>query len=315
MELLWRRQALQWPMMRAGLDGLQRSLARSFDIGGSRVFVQCNPARAASAGARIDAASLAARPCFLCRKNRPNEQEAVTYGNGWVILCNPMPIFDPHFTVVIEEHVPQRVLSALPTMMALTRDTGGRFTVFYNGPRCGASAPDHLHIQAVPSGATPFETELGVFSGAEGDAFGRDWVEWLTGGPARLGVSRVGRRPTVFLTGRDEASVRDGLVRAIKVLGDIQPAEPEPMLNLFVAYAEPDWLIWYHPRQAHRPSCFGHGPQQYLISPGAADLAGVLIVPRRDDFERITAEDIASVFNEVLLTPSAFAQLRDRLRG
>ncbi len=315
MASLWRHQAADWPMMKAGLDGLRRSLSRSFDVGGSQVLAQCNPARIASAGAKVDAASLAARPCFLCGKNRPSEQESIAYRDGWVILCNPMPIFDPHFTVVSEKHVPQRILPALPTMLSLARDTGGRYTVFYNGPLCGASAPDHLHVQASPFGASPFEAELDRELRGQGDGNGQGWIEWLGTAPVRLGVSRPSHRPTVFFIGHDEAALRESVVRSIEALGSIHPTSPEPMLNLFVAFANDRWIIWYYPRRAHRPSCFGHGPDHFLISPGAADLAGVMILPRSTDFERLTAGDVAKVFEEVLLSPEAFARFRDRLRG
>jgi len=315
MDALWRQQSARWAMMKTGLDGLKRSSSRWFDVNGSQVLAQCNPARVKSAGAKVDAASLAARPCFLCASNRPAEQESIPYRDGWVVLCNPMPIFDPHFTVVAENHVPQRIIPALPTMLGLSHDTGGRFTVFYNGPLCGASAPDHLHVQAAPSGASPFEAELAEELNRKGEDSGQGWIEWLRSSPVRLGVSRAGRRPAVFLTGQDEASVREAARHAIEVLGEVHPAEPEPMLNLFVAFTAGRWSVWFYPRRAHRPSCFGHGPEQCLISPGAADLAGILILPRPTDFERITADDVASVFGEVLLTPQAFARLRDRLRG
>ena len=237
-EVLWRRQCEQWPMLKEGLAHLKQADTRAFDVAGSRVKAQCNPSRVLSASAKVDAASLAQRPCFLCEANLPIEQRAVAYGSDWLILCNPMPIFDPHFVIATRDHQPQRLQAGLPTLLELARDLGGRYSVFYNGPMCGASAPDHLHLQAAPTGATPFENELAASLCAEHRNNGQRWIEWLQNGPVQLGISGPGRRATVVLISADIAMLTETLERVLAAMDSIHPAEPEPMVNLFATFLD-----------------------------------------------------------------------------
>ncbi len=310
---LWRRQCVEWPQLNAGLAALKQSLTRTFDVGGSRVMTQWNPARVVSTSAKVDAASLAARPCFLCSANRPPQQRGLVYRQGWLILCNPAPIFDPHFTIVSTAHEPQLIGPHLATMLSLARDLHGHYTVFYNGPLCGASAPDHMHFQAAPAGGTPFEAELAAQLCADRNQNGQRWIEWIRRDTVRLGVTRPSRRPVVLVVGAEAEAMARCLHEVVDALGAVHPVEPEPMLNLFVTWAEDRWLAWVYPRRAHRPTLYGHGPDEYLISPGAVDLAGLLITPRQTDFERIEAATIERVYEQVLLSPGKFAQIRDRL--
>lgn len=311
---LWRRDAAGWPMLADGIARLRASRRRSFRLDGMAVEALCNPARIRSASARVDAASLAARPCYLCPDRLPAEQHAVPYGDAWLILCNPAPLSEPHFTIVSQRHEPQRVDAAMETMLDLVRDLDGTHTVFYNGPGCGASLPDHLHLQAMPAHVMPFERELAGELCQQAERAQR-WLHWVATGRVRVGVTAPGRRPAVVLVGQERESVRDALVEAIAALGEVQPAEPEPMLNLFTAYADENWLAWFFPRGAHRPSCYGDGSDDFLISPGAVDLAGTLITPRPQDFERLDERMIQTVYDDVLLPPDRFASLRERLSG
>jgi len=313
--LLWRRQSTDWDALQAGLADLAQSLTRTFEVTGSRVVAQCNPARTRSASAKIDPASLAARPCFLCGANLPPMQRAVAYRDGWLVLCNPAPIFDPHFTIVSEEHEPQRIMPWVGLLLDLARDLEGHYTVFYNGPLCGASAPDHMHLQASPVGATPFENELAAALCADKNTNGQRWIEWLRLDPVRVGLTRPSHRPAVLFVAQAEEPLVQAIQEVIRMLGTIHPAEPEPMLNLFATFADERWLVWLYPRRAHRPRCYGEKPDEFLVSPGAIDLAGLLITPRREDFERINASVIASVFDEVLLSRGDFAELRNRLQA
>lgn len=312
-QALWRRQLAEWPMLRKGLDGLRQSKTRTFNVAGSQVVIQFNPVRAGSASAKVDAASLAARPCFLCPENRPAEQRAVEYGRDWMVLCNPFPIFDPHFTIINREHAPQRLASCAETILKLAHDFQGCYSVFYNGPLCGASAPDHLHLQASPAGVTPFERELAAELCVDRARNGHRWIDWVRAGDVQVGITTPGRRAAVVMIGHAADTVRETLDEVLTLLGQIRPAEPEPMMNLFAEFVDGRWLIWLYPRQAHRPSNYGKDPDQFLVSPGAADLAGLLITPKKEDFDRMTAEDIKRFYDEVLLSPDSLAILRDRL--
>lgn len=307
-EALWRRQADEWPRLAKGLAALRAARVRSLSRNGAQLRVQCNPARIVSTGAKMDAASIAARPCFLCPANLPPEQLAVPWGDDWLILCNPAPIFDPHFVISRNCHEPQRIGAALGVVLDLSRDLAGAYTVFYNGPRSGASAPDHIHIQAVRADVLPFEVEL-----IDGLSAGAGWIETLRDRPARLAVTREGRRPAVALTGGDRAALIAAVEDVVRVLGDVHPTEPEPMLNLFARHTGQGWLVYLFPRYAHRPACYGTGPGQFVISPGSVDLGGVMIAPRPEDFERLTAEQAVALLDEVLLPPDLFARVRKRL--
>jgi hypothetical protein len=155
---LWARQAAKWPRLADGLAALRSARVRSFEVGGSTILAQCNPARIVSTRARLDPASVAARPCFLCPASLPAEQLAIAYRDEWLMLCNPAPIFDPHFVISNIRHEPQRILPVIDVVLDLARDLAGEYTIFYNGPRCGASAPDHVHLQAIKGGVLPFSS-------------------------------------------------------------------------------------------------------------------------------------------------------------
>jgi len=312
--VLWRSQSRQWPMLREGIDHLRAAETRRFDVGGAQVVAQCNTARIRSAAAQVDPTSLRERPCFLCEANLPPEQQAIAYAGCWLILCNPMPIFEPHLVLVTRDHQPQRLEPALDTLLTLARDLAGSFTVFYNGPQCGASAPDHLHLQASPAGAMPFENELaGALCAERHSVTNHRWIDRLWTEPVQLGLGWSGYRPVVVMIGEQADALRAGLSRVLDALAQVQPADPEPMVNLFATFNANRWLIWLFPRRAHRPSCYGQEADCFLVSPGAADLGGLLMTPRPADFKRIDAATIETIYREILLTPDQFAALRDHL--
>lgn len=295
---LWDAQKREWPMMAKGVEFLARSEVREVEHGGLRCRLQFNPGRVASASARVDAKSIAERPCFLCEKNRPSEQRGIDAGDGFVFLCNPMPIFDPHFTVPTLEHRPQRIASCLAKMLELAERLTGEFTVFYNGPKCGASAPDHLHLQASPQGKTPFETQLV----ADYPGF-IDWQnrEGETELSVEVGVTADPEPPAVVIAGHDRALVQQRAEQVIAQLADKFPADPEPMLNALALSSNGKLHVVLFPRTSHRPSNFGHGPapQEALVSPGLVDMLGLLITPRREDFDALTGEAVAKIYGEV----------------
>ena len=307
---LWHRQPADWPLLADGLAAFREASRCSWPVGDALVTVQCNQARLASASARIDPNWLAQRPCQLCPDQRPSQQKAIEYRQDWLILCNPAPLFDPHFTVISRSHQPQRLTPALGIMLDLAHDLEGAYTVFYNGPSCGASLPDHLHVQAAPTGALPCERELASRICGNDGRLERRWIDWVRYEPVRVGMTPQSYRPAVILFGDDRDVLGEGVESVLAVLNEIQPAEPEPMVNLLVTFTEDRWIIWMFPRQAHRPSCYGSEPDQFLISPGSVDLAGLLIVPRPADFDRLSPAVIRDIYEQVLLPPEKYACLR-----
>ncbi len=291
---LWDAQKREWPMMARGVDFLAQSEVREVTYDGLCCRLQFNPGRVASASAKVDAKSIAERPCFLCEVNRPKEQRGIDAGDDYVFLCNPMPIFEPHFTVPTLKHRPQRIHTCLPKLIELAERLTGEFTFFYNGPKCGASAPDHLHLQASPQGATPFEHQL-----LKGE---NHLINW--GSPeddVTLGITADPEPPAIVIKGSDLAAVLDRTIRTIAHLAERFPADPEPMLNALATQHEDTMYAVLFPRVSHRPSHFGHGPapQEVLVSPGLVDMLGLLITPRREDFDHLTGETIAKIYREV----------------
>lgn len=306
----WARQGGTWSMFSEGLTALRSARSKTFQIGGARVVVQCNAARVTNVSAKVDPKSIAERACFLCTSNRPAEQEGYTYRDEWLILCNPSPLFEPHYTIITKAHVPQRVLPAIDLLIEVTRDLAGKYTVFYNGPGSGASAPDHLHLQAGPTAAMPFEADLLDTIDDDPDA---TWLDWIVDGVVRIAVTRPDRWAAVVLTSPDGKAMADTLRRVIATLGVVRPAEPEPMLNLFGTFRDNRWIVWLFPRGNHRPRVFGDNHDHLLISPGAVDMNGLLISPRPHDYERLTPELIGSIYDDVTLSPEHREALRAEL--
>jgi ATP adenylyltransferase/5',5'''-P-1,P-4-tetraphosphate phosphorylase II len=147
-EQLLIRQKELWPKLKKSYEAVTQALVRTVDCNSFSVKLQFNPRRIVSSGAKVDPAAIAARPCFLCPANLPESQLGILYHRKFLILCNPFPIFSSHFTISSLDHRPQAVEEDLDVFLHLARGLAPSFAVFYNGPQCGASAPDHLHLQA-----------------------------------------------------------------------------------------------------------------------------------------------------------------------
>ncbi|MHB8090892.1 MAG: DUF4922 domain-containing protein [Syntrophales bacterium] len=288
---LLKKQKKNWPALAKGYAALEKSLTREIDGGNWRVQIQCNPRRMVSSGAKLDPESIKKRPCFLCPQNLPAEQEAILYRNNYNVLCNPAPIFPGHLTIAAIRHAPQSLSENLELLLLLADDLGPGMTVFYNGPRAGASAPDHLHFQAAPCGFMPIEKEaLAPENRSEAKV---DGVEiFRTEGLAR-GV--------LVIRGSSDSAVSGAVTRILRILGSrMTVSAGEPPLNIFCTRTEEGWQLLLFPRLKHRPDAFfREGDDQLVVSPGAADMGGVIIAPRERDFHALTAETVASIYREV----------------
>lgn len=296
------RQRRDWRMARDGYAALDRVQTRGLSLASFDVRLQFNPARIVSSGAKVDPASIAKRPCFLCPANLPPEQRAVTFADRWQVLVNPFPILPAHFTVPTREHVPQRVEDALVPMLQLSASLGEGFVVLYNGPRCGASAPDHLHLQIGNAGFLPIESQL-------------DELATRFGEHVSAGIVAIHSPPRrLFLI---ESSDKWGAAGLFSRVVAALPREEghEPLMNV-LCWSRPAGLrVALVPRAKHRPACyFAEGDGRMLISPGAVDVGGVIVLPVQQDFERLTARVLEQVLAEVFLDASAFSGVVDRLR-
>ena len=260
-------------------------------------LTQFNPARLVSTGAKIDKATLAKRPCFLCEKNRPKEQIVLPFGNGFDILVNPFPILPVHFTIPSRHHQLQEIAENYVQIHRLLR-AYPQLMIFYNGPKCGASAPDHLHFQAGTSGILPLQRDwqrlretsvpLLKLNGTEGIYEIKDYIC-----PAFAIVSQ---------TEMNNVKLFSYLYEALPLKDD----ETEPMMNIVAWRSEEGFVSVVFPREKHRPDCYSvEGEAQCLVSPGSLDMAGLLILPRQRDFEQMTAERAEAILREVSLSDEA----------
>lgn len=279
----------RWPLAAANYAGLGATERKVFQLGDFPCAVQFNPARIVSTGAATDKKSIESRPCFLCKENRPEEQITGPETEGWEMLMNPFPIFPVHFTFPFVKHEPQ---GEIPLEMVAIAEKMPDLAIFFNGARAGASAPDHAHMQGV------LKWELPIIALTEklhpSDAPGlKDSSEFAADLPFRWksavvtpdldGIKTLAEIPTI--KGEDaETGAPDGnLVNAIIWI------DSAGFLRAIVI-----------PRRRHRPHCYtAPEGEKMLVSPGTIDMAGVVVVPRREDFDRITADDIRRIYSEV----------------
>ncbi len=295
-------QLAAWPMAAANFEALGGVKVKELDVNGMPFKVQFNPARMASSGAKVDAASLKARPCFLCEKNRPEVQIGIEWNDRYTILVNPFPIFHRHLTIPDTSHTDQLIAGRIADMMGLAAELNG-YTVFYNGPRCGASAPDHMHFQA---GNSDVLTIAPAIENAELKTIAAD-------GDATL--SLVDTLPVkVFVIDAADHSAGERLFGRLLEAMPVPEGEREPMLNLLCYSTPAGERLVVIPRKRHRPACYGTDNGCMLISPASVDVGGVFITPRPEDFERMDQAAIASILDEVCLTAEEIGEIASHVR-
>lgn len=296
-------QMATWPETAARDADLARVEVRDFGA----VSAQYNPARMVSTGAKVDKKTLAQRPCFLCKDHRPEIQQEWAFGEDFDVLVNPFPILPTHFTIAARRHRPQTILDTYATLYELAdRFEGTLF--FYNGPKCGASAPDHLHFQGGDGSVVPLC---------------RDWRGWRErlrevarlDADNRLCTIEDYPFPTLVLISNDKSLAQTLFRRAYAAL-PCHPDDTEPMLNVLAWREEDSVVTILLPREKHRPACYTASCEadRMLISPGALDMAGLVITPRKEDFDRLTPSLLVKTVGEVALGQEAFAKVLRRLQ-
>ncbi|MCM1033849.1 MAG: DUF4922 domain-containing protein [Odoribacter sp.] len=275
--------------VRVNYAALKDVESKEFNINGMKVRAMFNPARAISSAAKVDAATISSRPCFLCRSNRLEGQESVECLDGrYEVLINPYPIFDHHFVIASKHHERQAFAGRLGDMCNLARELKG-YTVFYNGPRCGASAPDHMHFQAILSQELPIWEAISKMEPVKGRA------EKAGGVPADMWI--------IDTTAEEADRAMESL---IPILPQGEREEWEPRVNLLATATDNGVRCAVVARPQHRPSFYTSDPTNengMIISPASVDVAGVFVMPRRMDFDRLTADIILKVYNETCKWP------------
>lgn len=297
------RQLQVWDTARNNFEALKNVKVKEFNVDGTTIKVQFNPGRIVSSAAKVDAKSLKERKCFLCAANRPAVQEGIAWGDDYTILINPFPIFPRHLTIPCNKHVDQLIKGRIADMMNLSRDLEG-FTLFYNGPKCGASAPDHMHFQAGNRGFMPMEDQM---ASAERDII-------VSGGSVELSIVKGMSHPC-FCIRTSAVDKGEKMFDLVYNVLTIPEGELEPMLNVLCWYEDGLWIILVFPRKKHRPSCYAaEGDANILISPASVDMGGVFITPLEKDFEKITAADIKAIFDECCLSEAELLEIAQKLK-
>lgn len=286
------RQLRDWDEARRNYATLSTVASRSLQVGDSTIVLQYNPERRRSSAAAIDKKSLARRKCFLCTEHQPSRQKAVLWGPHYKIQVNPYPIFKRHLTIADLRHLPQSLSGRVGDMLLLARDLPG-FVVFYNGPQCGASAPDHAHFQAGAKGEMPLCDEI-VHSTTHLLA---DSDEGFIGY-----VDSLGRNLFTIETSTLRAAERYAL-RLMDLL-PLPEGAVEPMVNVLCWWDTTDraWRMVIFPRRKHRPACYGEGEGRLLLSPASVDMGGLWAVPVQKDFEALSSSQIQALYDELCMT-------------
>jgi ATP adenylyltransferase/5',5'''-P-1,P-4-tetraphosphate phosphorylase II len=289
-------QKEQWPMLNAGFKSLKTVKSKSFQFDGYKIKAQFNAGRMTSTSAKVDPKSISERKCFLCVENLPAEQKGILYNDNYIILCNPFPIFPTHFTLTHKEHTPQRIFDTFSDMLDLSKDLSKHYSVIYNGPRCGASAPDHLHFQAGNKFFMPIDDEFHQIKNEYGKVIYED-------DDLSFYAIDDGLRKFVSIESLDKELVVNTFNKFYKTYSELMNEEEEPMINLISFYEEEyGWRVIIFLRAKHRPAVFfAEDESKMLVSPAAIDLGGVCVFPREEDFNRITKEMIADIFKEVFI--------------
>ncbi len=304
---LLQEQKQSWTRLAEGYASLNSVQTKDLHCDGFSARLQFNPGRMVSTAAKVDPQSIKARQCFLCVDHLPAEQKGILLGEKeFLLLCNPAPIFDGHFTISHILHKPQAIEESIGDFLELARSLGPDFTVFYNGPRCGASAPDHLHFQASPAGGIPVEID--------GVDPSRRVEEALRGDVTISSLRHYGR--TVFLLeGGEKESMEAALHALVAGMKRTLSTEEEPLLNLLASFNGSIWRLFLFPRSKHRPeSYFFEDERKILVSPAAVDIGGLVITPREEDFIRLNAPGVEAIFREVSIDSRTSAAIIQTIR-
>ena len=301
---LFEEQLQDWEIVARRYRDLEQVKRRTLVYPRCSVLLTHNPCRIGSSTAKVDPKSIQERPCFLCPSNRPEEQRSISW-SSYDILINPFPIFSRHFTIVDRHHQAQQLSpERIWDMLVLARELPD-YKIFYNGPGCGASAPDHFHFQAGSRGYMPVEKE--AESGAE----------IIYESPQlKISCKSDELRHVVVVEGDSHSLLIQAIHQVCGFIGEVVPRQPEPMFNLLAMFADERWKICIFPRRAHRPvQFFDTGEKRIVFSPGAVDFGGVLILPEEKDFNRLNKETIRNMFAQLTFDENEFSILKTYIQN
>lgn len=292
-QYFFEKQLKTWDFARNNYNALKFLKLKAFLVNSCEFYVQFNPARIASTTAKVDEKSIEERICFLCDENLPKEQIKMPFKEKYSIMVNPFPIFPRHFTISENSHTPQTIISRFGDMLDLAEYMSD-YVIFYNGPKCGASAPDHAHFQAGNKGFLPLE---------------KSWEKHTTEKISKE-LSVINYVFPAFLIETDNKAEVVSLFDKIYHSLTINKGEIEPMMNILAWRNNKKWVAVIIPRTKHRPDCyFAEGEENMLISPASVDLGGFFIAPVEKDFEKINEKNIEAILQEVCFDKNNFQKI------
>jgi glycosyltransferase involved in cell wall biosynthesis len=305
-ELFIENQLAKWQTARTNHEALNQIETRRFELAGNTITVQFNPARAVSTCAKVDKSSIEARKCFLCPENKPNEQDEIiiSLDEPFSLRINPYPILPGHLTISSLKHQDQvladKTIRQLPGKLIswLEEYFASGYVLFYNGAKCGASAPDHFHFQAVKQSDVPV---IQQWKRLMETAVREKEIKTENGNTySSFQITSYICPIQVFICNHSADILPEMINQYLESL-PLHEGESEPRYNLFAWQdKQRGFTMAYFPREEHRPACYtATGGEQLLVSPGALDMAGLLVTPRKEDFDRITESDITKIYKEV----------------
>lgn len=308
-KLLFELQCKDWKLCQDNYEQLNNVRVKKFQFEGYVIKAQFNPGRIISTSAKVDPKSIQERKCFLCEKNLPSEQKGILYKNEYIILINPYPIFPIHFTLTHTIHQQQRIQDTFPDLLDFSKDLSKYFTVIYNGPRCGASAPDHLHFQAGNKFFMPIDDEADLIANEYGSTV-------VNNDNLLIQTVDDGLRKFVLFESNEKNLLVDSFSKFYKVYSELMNEIDEPLMNIVSFYdSEFGWRVVVFQRAKHRSHhYFEEGVNNLLVSPAAIDLSGVCIFPREEDFNKVDIKLIKEVFTEVFIDRSKLDALNNLLK-
>lgn len=313
--LLLEEQNKSWDLLKRNYDSLKETKVKTFQFDGFIFKTQFNPGRIKSSSAKVDAKSISKRKCFLCKDSLYEEQRAIEYGKDFLILVNPFPIFPEHFTIPHKDHIPQAIKKWFGKMLSLSKDFS-RDVVIYNGPACGASAPDHLHFQAGSKFFMPIDNEF--------HSLKKEYGEILVDNDSII-VAGIedGLRKFISIETSEFSLAEKTFNDFYNFYSKVSEGEEEPMMNIISFYnpAKPGdkknygWRILIFLRKKHRPAFYYYsGDDKILWSPASIDLGGVCITPLEKDFNIISKEILIEGFAEITTSQEEFSYIKTKLK-
>ncbi len=286
-------QKKSWDEFKNACESLNDTRQRDIDCTGFKVRLIYNPGRSVNTLAKVAPEKIVERPCFLCMANLPAEQKAILYRNEFLILVNPRPILPLHLTIAHRMHRPQSIRESTDKFLGLMKDIGPDFTVLYNGPRCGASAPDHLHFQAVPSGEMPIEKEF--------DVTDRFYPFNKADGVTMFKGTGLGRE-VILIESDDPGLIHKAFLEYLDSIRTDRDSNEEPMINVIGHCNKKHMRVLVFPRRAHRPEAFyREDEERIMVSPAVMEMGGIMVTPSQSDFDRLSAPVIEDIYREVSL--------------